>query len=67
MAGIGERRIGMTALLTLDNVGEFCSAVPGVLEVSIGHALISHAVEVGLRRTVQDYLHALRPRSGASA
>ena len=53
--------------LTLDNVGEFCSAVPGVLEVSIGHALISHAVEVGLRRAVQDYLHALRPRSGASA
>jgi pyridoxine 5-phosphate synthase len=45
--------------LTLENLGHFCRAVPGVLEVSIGHALISHALEVGLRRAVHDYLHVL--------
>ena len=53
--------------LTLVNLPPFCRSVPRVLEVSIGHALISHAVEVGLRRAVQDYLHALRPSAGASA
>jgi pyridoxine 5-phosphate synthase len=46
--------------LSLENLGDFCRAVPRVLEVSIGHALISHALEVGLRRAVQDYLGALR-------
>ena len=50
--------------LALDNLGHFCRAVPGLLEVSIGHALISHALEVGLRRAVQDYLHALSPSAG---
>jgi pyridoxine 5'-phosphate synthase PdxJ len=29
--------------------------------VSIGHALISHAIFVGLDRAVRDYLHALAP------
>jgi pyridoxine 5-phosphate synthase len=45
--------------LALENLAHFCRAVPGVLEVSIGHALISHAFEVGLRRAVRDYLHVL--------
>ena len=45
--------------LALDNLGQFCRAVPGVLEVSIGHALIARALEVGLRRAVQDYVHVL--------
>ncbi len=41
------------------NLADFCRAVPDVLEVSIGHALISHALEVGLRQSVQDHLEAL--------
>jgi len=45
--------------LALENLGHFCRAVPRVLEVSIGHALISHALEVGLRQAVHDYLQVL--------
>jgi len=41
------------------NLGAFCSAVPGVLEVSIGHALIADALELGLAATVRAYLDAL--------
>jgi pyridoxine 5-phosphate synthase len=33
--------------------------LPHLAEVSIGHALISHALWVGLERSVQDYLRAL--------
>jgi pyridoxine 5-phosphate synthase len=45
--------------LSLENLGDFCRSVPDVLEVSIGHALISHAFEVGLSRAVHDYVRAL--------
>jgi pyridoxine 5-phosphate synthase len=45
--------------LSLENLGDFCRSVPDVLEVSIGHALISHAFEVGLSRAVRDYVRAL--------
>lgn len=34
--------------------------LPHLQEVSIGHALVSHALYVGLARSVRDYLHALR-------
>ena len=34
--------------------------VPGLLEVSIGHALISDALYYGLRNTIQMYLERLR-------
>jgi pyridoxine 5-phosphate synthase len=34
-------------------------ALPHLDEVSIGHALISHAIFVGLRNAVLDYLRAL--------
>lgn len=33
--------------------------LPHLQEVSIGHALVSHALYVGLERSVRDYLHAL--------
>jgi pyridoxine 5-phosphate synthase len=33
--------------------------LPHLAEVSIGHALVSHALFVGLRRSVQDYLAAV--------
>ncbi|MDC0674063.1 pyridoxine 5'-phosphate synthase [Nannocystis radixulma] len=44
--------------LDLDNLPLF-SRLPHLDEVSIGHALISHALFVGLARAVADYLAAL--------
>lgn len=44
--------------LNLENLGRFCS-IPGVLEVSIGHALIGEALEMGLANTVKAYLEVL--------
>jgi len=35
--------------------------IPGIAEVSIGHALISDALDMGLAETVRAYLRALRP------
>ena len=37
------------------NLADFLRAVPGVLEVSIGHALVSDALELGLRETLREY------------
>jgi pyridoxine 5-phosphate synthase len=48
------------------NLAAFLRAVPGVLEVSIGHALIADALESGLARTVGLYLAEIR-RAGAEA
>ncbi len=45
--------------LNLQNLGKFCSTVPGILEVSIGHALIAEALEMGLDNTVKEYLKVL--------
>lgn len=45
--------------LSLDNIATFLAAVPNVLEVSIGHALIADALEMGLSRTVARYLDAI--------
>ena len=42
------------------NLGPFLAAVPGVLEVSIGHALIADALEFGLAESVGQYLAAIR-------
>jgi pyridoxine 5-phosphate synthase len=42
--------------LNLLNLGPFLSAVPGVAEVSIGHALIADALEFGMAQTVRKYL-----------
>ena len=44
--------------LDLDNLTLF-RALPHLDEVSIGHALISHALYVGLERAVRDYLAVL--------
>ncbi|HET6423860.1 MAG TPA: pyridoxine 5'-phosphate synthase [Planctomycetaceae bacterium] len=41
--------------LSLQNLGLFLDRVPGVAEVSIGHALISDALEVGLSSAVYHY------------
>ena len=48
--------------LDLRNLTLFRS-LPYLDEVSIGHALISHALFVGLRQSVRDYLTALSPES----
>lgn len=45
--------------LNRDNLGPFLQAVPGVAEVSIGHALIADALELGLDRTVRAYLDCI--------
>lgn len=45
--------------LDLKNLSLF-RGLPHLQEVSIGHALVSHALYVGLERSVRDYLHALR-------
>ncbi|RLJ38872.1 pyridoxine 5'-phosphate synthase [Acidovorax sp. 106] len=41
--------------LSRDNLAAFVHEVPGVLEVSIGHALIADALELGYAATVQAY------------
>lgn len=46
--------------LNQQNLGPFVKAVPGVLEVSIGHALIAEALDAGLTATVKAYLEVLR-------
>src|SRR6266571_650158 len=46
--------------LNRDNLPVFLRAVPGVLEVSIGHALIADALELGLAEAVRQYLDAIR-------
>jgi len=45
--------------LNQDNLPQFAQAVTGLLEVSIGHALIADALELGYAATVQAYLKAL--------
>ena len=46
--------------LNLHNLAAFARAVPGLLEVSIGHALIADALELGYDATVREYLQCLR-------
>jgi pyridoxine 5-phosphate synthase len=46
--------------LNLVNLADFLCTVPGVREVSIGHALISDALEFGLAQTVQRYRAQIR-------
>ena len=42
------------------NLADFLRAVPGVQEVSIGHALIGDALEFGYGETVKRYLQCIR-------
>jgi pyridoxine 5-phosphate synthase len=46
--------------LDLDNLPFLARNLPGLAEVSIGHALISDALEIGLETAVRAYLAALR-------
>ena len=47
--------------LNLENLNYFYKNIPGLLEVSIGHAFISDALYYGLENTVQLYLRQLHP------
>lgn len=45
--------------LSLENLKYFAENIPNLLEVSIGHALISEALYMGMENTVQAYLKRL--------
>lgn len=51
--------------LSLTNLGDFLRSVPGVLEVSIGHALIGEALYAGLEPVVREYLQLIGSISAA--
>ncbi len=46
--------------LSLDNIKFFKDNIPGLLEVSIGHALISESLYMGIENVIQMYLHKLK-------
>lgn len=46
--------------LSLDNIHFFKNNIPGLLEVSIGHALISESIYLGLENVVNLYLNKLK-------
>lgn len=48
--------------LDLHNLNFFAQRIPGLLEVSIGHALISDALDFGLENAVMMYRHRLTAR-----
>ena len=46
--------------LSLENLRFFKEQIPHLAEVSIGHAIISDALYLGLENTIQRYLWLLR-------
>ena len=57
-----EYKLGVNAGhdLSLQNLKFFCKSIPNLLEVSIGHALISDALYMGLELTILKYKECLR-------
>lgn len=57
-----ELKLGVNAGhdLSLENLEFFAKNIPGLMEVSIGHALISDALYFGLENTVQMYIRKLK-------
>ena len=53
--------------LNRDNLTAFLRAAPEVVEVSIGHALIADALELGMAETVRRYLQCIRDAAGGDA
>ena len=49
--------------LNRDNLGAFLGAVPNVLEVSIGHALVADALELGMAEAVRAYRRVIEAAS----
>ena len=50
--------------LNRNNLTEFLRTVPNVAEVSIGHAFMADALELGYSATVQDYLRCMAQAAG---
>jgi len=46
--------------LNRDNLTDFLKAVRGVKEVSIGHAFVADALELGYVGAIQEYLRCIR-------
>ncbi len=46
--------------LSLDNIKFFKDNIPNLLEVSIGHALITESLYLGVENVIQMYLHKLK-------
>lgn len=57
-----ELKIGLNAGhdLSLENLKYFAEHLTGLLEVSIGHALIADALYLGLENTIKKYLQCLK-------
>ena len=57
-----EKGLGINAGhdLDLNNLAYFVKNIPGLLEVSIGHALISDALYFGIENTIQLYLREIK-------
>jgi pyridoxine 5-phosphate synthase len=57
-----ELEIGVNAGhdLSLDNIAFFAKEIPNLLEVSIGHALISESLYLGIENVVNMYLNKLK-------
>lgn len=45
--------------LNLHNIPDFLSAIPDTLEMSIGHAFMADALEMGYTQTVREYLRVM--------
>ena len=62
LAGVAARKAGLGINaghdLNLQNLPRFVAAIDGLQEVSIGHALIADALELGLDETVRRYRRA---------
>lgn len=50
--------------LSRDNLTEFLRSVPGVQEVSIGHALVADALELGYTEAVREYQRCIQRAYG---
>jgi len=59
MSGIG---VNAGHDLDLDNLYHYISHVPNLLEVSIGHALISDALYFGIQNTIKMYLNQINKK-----
>ena len=59
---VREAGLGLNAGhdLNLDNLAYFIRTIPWIDEVSIGHAVISDALYMGLEKTIQAYLAEIR-------
>jgi pyridoxine 5-phosphate synthase len=49
------------------NLGDLLAAIPWIEEVSIGHALVADALELGMAETVRAYQACIRQAQAASA